>query len=93
MANEKLVVAAEFTNAIDASIVKGMLEDNGIPAGVINDSTASALMYGMKLGAAKVIVHESNLNEAKRLIDSTKVVDDGIIDEPSGDKADNAIHK
>lgn len=76
MSDEKLVVISEFDNPMEANIVKGMLEENGIPAGVINDSTAGALLYGTKYGTAKVIVHESNREAAIELIANAQGFDE-----------------
>jgi len=64
--NEKIVVFDKFDNAVDANIVKGVLETNGIVAGVIGDSTANALL----LTPMYVVVFERDLERARAIMAS-----------------------
>jgi len=64
--NEKIVVFDKFDNAVDANIVKGVLETNGIVAGVIGDSTANALL----LTPMYVVVFERDLDRARAIMAS-----------------------
>ena len=64
---EKLVVVAKYSSAVDANIVKGALEASGIPAGVIVDSTANAIW----MAPVRVVVFERDLELAKKVISET----------------------
>ncbi len=64
--NERLVVFGRYENAVDANIVKGVLETNGVAAGVIGDSTANALMMIPMM----VVVFERDLEQARQVMDS-----------------------
>ena len=64
---EKLVVVAKYSSAVDANIVKGALEASGIPAGVIADSTANAIW----MAPVRVVVFERDLELAKKVISET----------------------
>lgn len=64
--NERLVVFGRYENAVDANIVKGVLETNGVAAGVIGDSTANALMMTPMM----VVVFERDLEQAQQVMDS-----------------------
>ena len=57
---EKLIVFDKFPNAIDANIVKGALEASGIPAGVMGDSTANAML----MAPVAVVVFQRDLESA-----------------------------
>lgn len=57
---EKLIVFDKFPNAIDANIVKGALEASGIPAGVMGDSTANAIL----MAPVAVVVFQRDLESA-----------------------------
>ena len=61
---EDVAVVAKFDNAVDANIVRGMLESNGIVAGVMGDSTANALLRT----PMRVIVMASDLERARELL-------------------------
>ena len=64
--NERLVVFGRYENVMDANIVKGVLETNGVAAGVIGDSTANALMMTPMM----VVVFERDLEQARQFMDS-----------------------
>lgn len=61
---EKLVVFEKYANPVDANIVKGALEASGIPAGVISDSTANAIM----MAPVSVMVFERDMEAAIRAV-------------------------
>ena len=61
---EKLVIFDKFPNAIDANIVKGALEASGVPAGVIGDSTANAIL----MAPVAVVVFRRDLDSAIRAL-------------------------
>ena len=59
---EKLIIFDKYPNAIDANIVKGAIEASGIPAGVIGDSTANAIL----MAPVAVVVFRRDLDSAIR---------------------------
>lgn len=69
MDDDKIVVLAKYESPVDAHIVKGMLEANGIVAGVLTDSTANALMSLLDQGKARVVVLERDLERARALLE------------------------
>lgn len=66
MANDdETVIVARCENAIDANIIKGLLETNGIIAGVMEDSTSKALM----MTTVNVLVMRHDLERAQAILD------------------------
>ena len=61
---EKLIIFDKYPNTVDANIVKGALEASGIPAGVIGDSTASAIL----MAPVAVVVFQRDLESAIRAL-------------------------
>ncbi len=74
--NDDLKVLAQYDSEVEASIVKGMLESNGILAGVLGDSTASNLLRGSDKGLWKVVVNPTDYADALTLI-STPADEEG----------------
>ena len=71
MANDgDLKVLAQFEDEIEACIVKGMLEANGINAGVLGDNVASTLMHGLGRGQWKVVVNPEDFDAAEELLNT-----------------------
>ena len=68
MEKENLVVVASYDNALDANILKGYLESNGIVAGVLGDSLAGTLMRGFAQGDFRVVVLAGDEQEALKLL-------------------------
>ena len=68
---EKTTVLAKFNNPYEAHIIRGMLEANGIIAGVLEDTTATALVGNYKQGMVRVIVLEEDLDRARQLLHAT----------------------
>jgi len=62
--DDNLVVFGKYDTAVDANIVKGVLETNGIPAGVIGDSVANALL----LNPMCVVVFAKDLDRAREVM-------------------------
>jgi hypothetical protein len=52
-----------YTNAVQAEIVKQMLEENGIPAVVLNKQDSSYLF-----GKIELYVNEASIDVAERLV-------------------------
>jgi len=77
---DDVVVFDMYDSPVDANIVKGVLESNGIIAGVMGDSTANALMQGFTQGAIKVVVLRKDLQKAKEIMESTPIEDVNIDD-------------
>lgn len=65
-----VVVFAMYDDPVEANIVKGVLESNGVIAGVMGDSTANALMQGFTQGSMRVVVFRKDLQKAKQIMDS-----------------------
>ena len=70
--NEKIVVLEKYDTAVEASIVAGMLQSNGVAAGVIGASTATALT----MARVAVVVFERDLEEARALLDEKPVAEE-----------------
>lgn len=71
--NEKVVIFDVFETEVEANIVKGVLETNGIIAGVLVDNTANTLMRYMPQGDARVVVFERDLERAKQIMDANPI--------------------
>lgn len=61
-----------YTNAIEAEIVKQMLEESGIPAIILNKQDSSYLVFGK----IELYVNQQDEEQALILIDSTIEKDD-----------------
>lgn len=63
---QKFVTVATFNERVQADIVRALLEDNGIPAGVFGaDSSYPSLGYARQI---EVKVNESDFEAAKALL-------------------------
>ena len=67
---DDIVVFAKYDSPVEANIVKGVLESNGVIAGVMGDSTANALMQGFTQGTIRVVVFRKDLQRASQIMDS-----------------------
>lgn len=67
---DDVVVFAKYDSPIEANIVKGVLESNGVIAGVMGDSTANVLMQGFPQGTMRVVVFRKDLQKAHQIMDS-----------------------
>lgn len=67
---DDVVVLDKFDSPIEANIIKGVLETNGVIAGVMGDSVANTLMQGFSQGAIRVVVFRKDLQKARQILDS-----------------------
>ena len=72
---DDVVVFAKFDSPVEANIVKGVLESNGVIAGVLGDSTANALLHGFSQGTMRVVVFRKDLQKAHQIMDSRPLED------------------
>lgn len=79
MNDEKLVVLGEYPSDIDANIVKGVLETNGVRCIITNEIMSSLLpIASLSPDMVRVMVFERDLNEARRILASAPI-DEGNI--------------
>lgn len=67
---EDVVVFAMYDDPVEANIVKGVLESNGMVAGVMGDSFANTMMKGFSQGSIRVVVFRKDLEKAWQIMDS-----------------------
>ena len=67
---EDVVVFAMYDDPVEANIVKGVLESNGVVAGVMGDSFANTMMKGFSQGSIRVVVFRKDLEKAWQIMDS-----------------------
>jgi hypothetical protein len=73
MANDQLVAVASFLNVQEASIAKGLLEEEGIETFVDGAEAATTLWYvGTALGGVQLLVSQRNATKAKHLLASVE---------------------
>lgn len=78
MNNEMLVVLGEYPSDIDANIVKGVLETNGVRCIITNEIISSLLpIASLSPDMVRVMVFERDLDEARRILASAPIDDDG----------------
>ena len=70
---EDIIVFDMYNSPIEANIVKGVLESNGVIAGVMGDSTANALMQGFSQGTMRVVVFRKDLERARQIMASNPI--------------------
>lgn len=71
---EDLVVLGEYENTIEASMVKGVLETNGIQAMLTNEIMSNVLSLApINYGMVRVLVFRSDLEQAKQVLNSAPV--------------------
>lgn len=81
---DDIVVFGKYDSPVEANIVKGVLETNGVIAGVMGDATANALLQGLSQGTMRVVVFRKDLEKAKQIMDVTIINsfdDDGESDQ------------
>lgn len=66
--NGKMVVVAEFSNACEASIAAGMLENNGISCNVVDDAMATLYGAGSTWAPVRLYVAEADAERAAALL-------------------------
>lgn len=62
--DDDIVIFGKYENPIDANIVKGVLESNGIIAGVVDDQYAR----GVLMSPSKVMVMRRDLDRARQVL-------------------------
>ena len=72
---DEIVVFDMYNSPIEANIVKGILESNGVIAGVMGDSTANALMQGFSQGTMRVVVFRRDLQKAHEIMRANPIED------------------
>ena len=75
---DDVVVFAMYDDPVEANIVKGVLESNGVVAGVMGDALANTVMKGFSQGTMRVVVFRKDLERAHEIMDSTSVDDQEI---------------
>lgn len=68
---DDITVLAKCENEIAANIVKGVLEDNGVTASVMGDSTANTLLKTLGNADWKVVVRQRDLKRAQEILQAT----------------------
>ena len=72
--NEELVTLGEYENTIEASMVKGVLETNGVQAMLTNEIMSNVLSLApIKYGMVKVLVFKSDLPLAQEILNSQAI--------------------
>lgn len=64
--DDDLVVFGQYSNPVDANIVKGLLESNGIAAGVVGDSYANVVL----MKPMRVLVKRCDRQRAREIVDA-----------------------
>ncbi len=71
---EDLVVLGEYENTIEASMIKGVLETNGIQAMLTNEIMSNVLSLApINYGMVRVLVFRSDLEQAKQVLNSAPI--------------------
>ena len=74
--DDKLVVFGEYANEAEASIVKGVLETNGVPCIITNELLSSLLpMAPLRAGLVRLMVFDFDLEQARKIMSSPPVDD------------------
>lgn len=69
--NEELAVLGEYENAIEANMVKGVLETNGVQAMLTNEIMSNVLSLApIHYGMVRVMVFRSDLDLARKILNS-----------------------
>ena len=68
--SDKLVVCDKYESAFEANLIKGVLESNGVPAGVLEDGYANTVLRGFSAGAVRLLVREDDLERAREILAS-----------------------
>jgi hypothetical protein len=73
MKQDEVVVFAMYDDPVEANIVKGVLESNGVVAGVMGDAFANSVMKGFSQGSMRVVVFRKDLERAREIMDSASI--------------------
>jgi hypothetical protein len=75
--DEELVMLGEYETEIEANMVKGVLETNGVQAMLTNEIMSSLLpLSPVGIGLVRVMVFKSDLALARKILDSQPIGDD-----------------
>jgi hypothetical protein len=73
--NQEMVEIYRAAGELEAQVIKGLLESNGIPCLLKSNAAFSAHMFAVDgMGEVTVMVWESMANKAKRLIEGKDYV-------------------
>ena len=73
--NKKMVEVYRASGEIEAQVIRGLLESNGIPCLLKSNAAPSVHVFAVDgMGEVKVMVNESMVEEAKRLIEGVSHV-------------------
>ena len=71
---EDLVVLGEYENTIEASMVKDVLETNGIQAMLTNEIMSNVLSLApINYGMVRVLVFRSDIEQARKILESAPI--------------------
>ena len=71
---EDLVVLGEYENTIEASMVKGVLETNGIQAMLTTEIMSNVLSLApINYGMVRVLVFRSDIEQARKILESAPI--------------------
>ena len=71
---EDLVVLGEYENTSEASMVKGVLETNGIQAMLTNEIMSNVLSLApINYGMVRVLVFRSDIEQARKILESAPI--------------------
>lgn len=68
--SDKLVVFDKYDSAFEANVIKGVLEANGVAAGVLEDGYANTMLRGFSVGAVRLLVREEDVERAREILAS-----------------------
>ena len=68
--SDKLVVFDKYESAFEANVIKGVLEANGVQAGVLEDGYANTVLRGFNVGTVRLLVHEDDVERAREILAS-----------------------
>lgn len=66
--DDDIALVARFDDAIEANIMKGVLEANGVTAAVMGDSTANTLLKTLSQGDYRLVVRQADLQLARKIL-------------------------
>jgi hypothetical protein len=80
--DDDVVIFGKYENAVDASIVKGVLASNGVESMLLGDTGASVLsFYPLDMAMVRVVVLRKDLERANEIMAANPI-------EPMTDDAD-----
>jgi hypothetical protein len=87
-----LVTIATFTNAFNMHVIKGRLENEGIPAFAKDEHTVTVNpLYGGALGGIKLQVREEDVADALRILADAGYVQPQLFEQPETGKRNNPL--